>query len=326
MTNNKEVSLGNANTILLLGAERVGDMLFATPAIQMLRDYLPNATIDIVVYSELSKEVMLHNPSIDMIHVSPSRWKIKSLAKSYDITVAVHDNKDIRKIAPALQNIEIYKRDATPMHMKMYPIEFIRTLLEEPDLPYPESYQLYPQPLHFQYVEKLLREKGANPDTNNLICCHMGCQRVARRGRRLFKTKNVAGDTKCWEFSNYEDLARRLAHQHPDTKLVLTGTKGEQRIAKEYLSNCSNTIDLIGRTSILELAALMKYCSKFLSANTGPLHVACATDIPLVTLIGKHNPDVYGPSPRAAHRIVLRNKESVDNITVDEVQAALFRI
>ncbi len=326
MTNSKNISLSDANKILLLGAGRMGDMLFATPAIKMLRDFKPKAQIDLIVFSELSRETVAYNPAINNIFVSPNRWKAKQLGKQYDIAVAVHQSREIQGIAKYLHNPKLYKRDSGRMHMKMFPISFVRNLLDKPDLPYPESYELFPQPEHFTRMKDLLVERGVDFEQDTLICCHMGCKRVAQRGARWFKGKNIAGDTKCWEFGNYAHLAERLSKEYPNVKLVLTGTQGEQRIAKEYLSDLANIIDIIGQTSVLELAALMTLCQKFLSANTGPLHIACTTDIPLVTLIGKHDPAVYGPSPQAPHRIVLRNSDSVDDISVDDVHDALFAI
>ncbi len=322
----ENISLSAAEKILLLGAGRVGDMLFATPAIKMLRDAKPNAQIDIIVFSSLSQEVVAHNPAINKIYVSPNRWQLKRIAPKYEIAIAVHESREIQNVARYLHNVQLYNRDAMGkhLHMKMFPINFLRQLLESPDLSHPESYQLFPQPQHHARMQELLVRLGANLTEDTLVCCHMGCKRVAQRGSRFFKGKNIAGDTKCWEFGNYTRLAERLAKERPDIKLVLTGTQGEQRIAKEYLSGLPNTIDIIGQTSVLDLAALMKLCQKFLSANTGPLHIACATDIPLVTLIGKHDPAVYGPSPQAPHRVVLRKSDSVDDISVDEVHAALL--
>ena len=326
MTHSKKISLSEADKILLLGAGRMGDMLFATPAIKMLRDFRPKAQIDLIVFSELSRETVAYNPAINNIFVSPNRWQAKQLGKQYDIAVAVHQSREILGIAKYLHNPKLYKRDSGRMHMKMFPISFVRNLLDKPDLPYPESYELFPQPEHFIRMKDLLVERGTDFEQDTLICCHMGCKRVAQRGARWFKGKNIAGDTKCWEFGNYARLAERLSKEYPNVKLVLTGTQGEQRIAKEYLSGLANIIDIIGQTSVLELAALMTLCHKFLSANTGPLHIACTTDIPLVTLIGKHDPAVYGPSPQAPHRIVLRNSDSVDDISVDDVHDALFAI
>ncbi len=326
MTHCRNISLREADKILLLGAGRVGDMLFATPAIKMLRDFKPKAKIDLIVFSELSRETVAHNPAINDIFVSPNRWQAKQLGKQYDIAVAVHQSREIQGIAKYLHNPKLYAKDSGRMHMKMFPISFVRKLLDKPDLSYPESYELFPQSEHFTRMKDLLIQQGANFEKDTLICCHMGCKRVAQRGARWFKGKNIAGDTKCWEFGNYARLAERLSKENPDIKFILTGTQGEQRIAKEYLSGLPNIIDIIGQTSVLELAALMTLCQKFLSANTGPLHIACATDIPLVTLIGKHDLAVYGPSPPAPHRIVLRKSDSVDDISVDDVYDALFSI
>ena len=314
-----------AKKVLLLGADRVGDMLFSTPAIKMLHDVRPDLTMDVIVFSNAAKQVMLHNPAIGRIHVSPNRWRISRIGRQYDMTVAVYDGKKALRCARYLDNVFLYSRKAERIPMKMHPAFFVQHLLDEPELPIPEYYQLHPQQHHFVYVKRLLEKKGVDLERDLLVCCHMGCLRVAKRGARFFKAKNVAGVTKSWAFDNFTSLAEQLQQLRPDIKLVLTGTRGEKRIARKYLRDRPNIVDLIGQTSVLDLAALMKYCDKLLSADTGPLHIACAMDTPVVALFGKSDPAIYGPLPLTPYHRVIRKSKNVDDITVAEVREALLQ-
>jgi len=69
----------------------------------------------------------------------------------------------------------------------------------------------------------------------------------------------------------------------------------------------------------------MKYCDKLLSADTGPLHIACAMDTPVVALFGKSDPAIYGPLPLTPYHRVIRKSKNVDDITVAEVREALLQ-
>lgn len=323
----KNIDLYAAQKILLLGVHRLGDMLFATPAIRMLQDALPQVQLDIAVTSGVARQVMLHNPAIENVHVVYFRWQLKRLAKKYDAILPLHDNGFNRDFCRRVANAFMYERDSGRVHMRQHPANFVRAILSQSNLSDPMYYQLYPQPKHFQRVASLLVAKAVQSDRDVLIGCHMGCRRVAIRGARLFKGPNVAGDTKSWEFANFVQLIERFNETHPQVKFALTGTKGEARIARKYLPNMPNTVDLIGQTSVLELAALMRECAVFLTGDTGPLHVACATDVPIVALHGRSSdPACYGPYPLGPHRIVLYKPKSVDDIAVDEVAAALTQL
>lgn len=324
MNTTPTVCFRTAQRVLLLGADRVGDMLFSTPAIKMLHEVRPDLKMDIIVFSNAAKQVLLHNPAIDTIYVSPNRLQARRMAKRYDMTVAVYDGKKALRCAAYLNNVFLYTRKPQRIPMKMHPAAFIRELLDQPELPIPDYYQLHPQQQHFAYVKRLLEQNGVDLGSDRLVCCHMGCLRVAKRGARLLKAKNEAGNTKSWAFSNFSELAAQLQQTRPDIKLILTGTKGERRIARKYLRNRPNIVDLIGQTSVLDLAALMKFCDKLLSADTGPLHIACAMDTPVVALFGKSDPAIYGPLPLTPFHRVIRKSHNVDDISVDEVRTALL--
>ncbi len=101
--------------------------------------------------------------------------------------------------------------------------------------------------------------------------------------------------TKEWPLAHYAQLVRKITAD--GTFVVLAGgpddaTKGAQ-IAEA--AQCSKVLDMTGKTSLRELAALIKGCSFYISADTGPLHFAAALKKPLVAMYGPTKADRTGP-------------------------------
>jgi len=101
--------------------------------------------------------------------------------------------------------------------------------------------------------------------------------------------------TKEWQVEHYADLAKKIATD--GTYVVLAGgpddaPKGDaiyKQAADEHI------INLIGGTSLRELAALIKGCNFYISADTGPLHFAAALKKPLIAMYGPTKADRTGP-------------------------------
>jgi ADP-heptose:LPS heptosyltransferase len=69
----------------------------------------------------------------------------------------------------------------------------------------------------------------------------------------------------------------------------------------------SKPLDLIGKTSLLQLGAVLDRCDLLVSGDTGPLHLATAVKTPVLALFGAINPFRTGPVGDG-HR-VLRHEE-----------------
>jgi ADP-heptose:LPS heptosyltransferase len=89
---------------------------------------------------------------------------------------------------------------------------------------------------------------------------------------------------KMWPVKSYADLAGMITEIY-GAKIILFGTESERELAEEF-SNCSKAdfLNLVGRTSIEELAALLKQCSLFISNDTGPLHVATSVGTKVIDI------------------------------------------
>ncbi len=100
-----------------------------------------------------------------------------------------------------------------------------------------------------------------------------------------------------WSAENYAAAANH-ARQKFNCRILLTG--GGSAIEKEYGRTISklcgaDTIDLIGRTSLKQLLALLDAAAVLLCPDSGPAHMATTVRTPVIGLYATSNPDRTGP-------------------------------
>ena len=113
------------------------------------------------------------------------------------------------------------------------------------------------------------------------------------------------GDYKKWPIEYWGELAKKLADDQITT--VIAGTKGEMEMGKaiKKISPSPYTVNLMGETNLLELAALEKMAALHISCDTGPLHIANAVHTPIIALFGPTPYDRNGPYGNTNSHILL---------------------
>jgi len=103
---------------------------------------------------------------------------------------------------------------------------------------------------------------------------------------------------KCWPAEQFAKLAEAFHRQH-GWPAVVVGTGSEGVYARAIQAHTATpVIDLTGQTSIPELVALFGQAGAVVSNDTGPGHIALATETPGVVLFGNTNPRRLGPYQR----------------------------
>lgn len=97
---------------------------------------------------------------------------------------------------------------------------------------------------------------------------------------------------KIWDISKYAEITRRL--QQMGLKVVLVGGAGERPLAETFLEQ-AQADDLVGRTSLLQTAEIIRRARFHISGDTGTAHIAAALGIPCVTIFGPTPPHRYHP-------------------------------
>jgi ADP-heptose:LPS heptosyltransferase len=343
MLGHRMSDLQSAKKILLVAPHRLGDSIFATPGIRVLRQAKPDVEMDVVALSTLSYELFQHNSCVNNVFQaallnnnaakaaskpviasaiarSNQDTGIEKLAANYDIVMPLQNIKKIQEFLRDVKNVLILPRYTGSFH---YSENFYRFVCQQ--LPEAAQFNLGPYELNFsgqdkQYADSLLKNIPAD---SFILALHMGCHRVAKEGNNfLYKLFPflLTKDSRSWSFKKFDELIQQLLNQYPKLYVVLTGTESE-KFAADSLKKNPRIVNAIGKTNVTQLAALLTRCQLLLTGDTGPLHVASAVGTSIVMLCGMTDPAQTGPYPADKHKII--QKDGMDKIQVKEVSDAV---
>jgi ADP-heptose:LPS heptosyltransferase len=96
---------------------------------------------------------------------------------------------------------------------------------------------------------------------------------------------------RSWPLERFVAVAAALS-RHPGVRIVLIGTPGQRWVAKEFQQSVgSRLVDLVGKTRIRQLSALLKRMHLVIANDSAPMHIAAAVGAPVLGLFGPSSPD-----------------------------------
>jgi len=146
--------------------------------------------------------------------------------------------------------------------------------------------------------------------------------------------------TKRWGEERFAELIRRLHRK--GMKTLLVGDRADRPVSRRVnVAAGGDALDLTGRTTIAEVAAVLAQCRALVGNDSGLIHLAEAVGVPVVALFGPtveefgYFPSLPGskvcerklrcrPCSRNGSRpCPLGTKECLEGIGVDLVEGAL---
>lgn len=106
--------------------------------------------------------------------------------------------------------------------------------------------------------------------------------------------------SKIWPADRFTELIDRL-HLEGEVRCVLLGAPSDRTISDEIIKRAGRPpLDLVGRTNLRELTALLELAERVICLDSGPMHIAAALGKPVVAIFGPTNAAKTGPySPLA---------------------------
>ncbi|MBV9689275.1 MAG: lipopolysaccharide heptosyltransferase II [Ktedonobacteraceae bacterium] len=130
-----------------------------------------------------------------------------------------------------------------------------------------------------QEIEQLLCQEDMQPDAP-LIACHVSSNN---------------GQSKRWPIPYWATLMDRLIRKQHAT-VVLTGAVDDVPLIEHITERMhERPINLAGKTSLPQLAALLQRASLLITGDSGPMHIAVAVGTPLIAIHGPTDPALSGP-------------------------------
>ncbi|WP_394844299.1 glycosyltransferase family 9 protein [Pendulispora brunnea] len=108
---------------------------------------------------------------------------------------------------------------------------------------------------------------------------------------------DLAPEVRKWPEERYGELADRILAENPDAHVILIGAKSEEHYVNRVRSHARNgrVLSLAGKLSLRELTALFSIASLLVTNDSGPMHLACLTDTPIVGLFFGDTPTLFAP-------------------------------
>lgn len=130
-----------------------------------------------------------------------------------------------------------------------------------------------------------------------------------------------------WPAERFGELARRLAHE-AQVDAAFCGGPQDRELAARARAAAGETpvLDLVGRTSLLELAACARRARLFIGCDTGPMHLAAAVGTRVLALFGPADPRRTGPYPPERHRVLRAPHARTADLSVELVSAAALEL
>lgn len=133
-----------------------------------------------------------------------------------------------------------------------------------------------------------------------------------------------------WAIERYRDVAQLILNNNYVSKVFLIG--GKEDIEQYATISSGNIINLAGRQSLAETQQLLKKAKFFLGNDSGPMHIASFSEIPLFSLMGPNLPVISGSNSSLGYNFFHKqdcspcnqkecqfNYKCINSISVDEV-------
>ncbi len=290
--------------ILLIRLRQIGDVVFTTPAIRGLRERFPDAHLTYVV-EPAAAPVVAANPHLDEVIVTRGRSGAagffddlalirKVRASGYDTAIDFHGGPrsslitwlsgagvrvgyDVRGRG-WMYTIRVPRpRHILPRHAVLNQWDLLSALgIGAPD-PARMPCEMPVEPDAAGGVARRLREAGVAAG-DRVVVVHVSAGNPFRR----------------WPLDRFAALVAALAQAGADRRVVVTSGPSEREAASVVIEQAraklaadqTARVLACGEFSLAEFRALMDRAALYVGGDSGPLHIASTSAVPIVALYG----------------------------------------
>ncbi len=300
--------------ILLVRLRLIGDVVFTTPLVRALRRRFPDASLTYLVEPDAAP-VVSANPHLDAVWVVPRRrgWRrplddfslgLRVRRERFDVAIDLHGGPrsawltwstraPVRVGYDVAGRTRMYTRvvpkppDLAPRHSVLNQWDLLGALDAEfaaADVTTDRVEMPVDEPAARAVADRLAAF-GVEPD-DALVVVHASAGNPFRR----------------WPEASFAEVAARLAERQPDRHVIVTSGPSDRDAVSRVLAGARGQAGSgAGRIhdgeafSLAELRALVERAALFIGGDSGPLHIAATSDVPIVGLYGPTLPGRSAP-------------------------------
>jgi ADP-heptose:LPS heptosyltransferase len=313
--------MGQVRNIICFRNDRFGEFLLNIPAFRALKSGFPGAKLFLVVdpyVKELAERIACVDEVILWQNKKHNLWELLKFSAvlkrgKFGLSAAFNPSKEFnlaaflagiplrvgygRKLGFLLNRKLPDKKYLGDKHEVEYNLELARLAGAETE---DKGLALS---VDSRLADGLFRDFGLN-NADNPVALHPW----------------ASDSIKEWPQENFRKLAGSLQAE-TGARIIIIGGREEYPRSLEFCRNLK-ACNLTGKTTLLQLAGLLKRCKLLISGDSGPMHLAAAVGTPVIAIFRN---DIPGKSPKrwgpwgSGHIVIEKN--NLSQITVEEVSA-----
>jgi heptosyltransferase-1 len=336
-----QIDMTGIKSVLIVKLSSIGDVIHALPVAAALKRTYPDIKLSWLVEAKCA-DVVNGNPYVDEVIPFPRHnWKGKRLkwrtwieaarfakiiAKRFDLTL---DLQGLLKSA-ILARISSHKtysyhwqREGARLFAKPIPRQTNSLHIVDQYLDIPLACGAKIEPIEFAFYISPTDEECAITKLREIG--------IEEQDRFIAINPSAGQPFKRWKPEKFALLSDRIEEMCLG-KAVFVGGPGDVEIEEQIASLKKRLMrSLIGKTSLKELAAVLKHCNVHICGDTGSGHIAVAVGSTCIGIYGPTDPDRSGPYLQRSNVLCKRDPDeikqlnaakdgpSADLVTVDEV-------
>jgi len=300
--------------ILIFNVNWLGDVLFSTATIRNIRRNFPDSFIACVIPSRCYP-VLKGNPNLDEIIIFDEDDRHKSIferfnfirslrEKDFDLVFLLHRSFSralICRLAGIPKRIGHYTKKRSflltqkimpPPRDSLHRIDYYLDIIEHAGLKVEDRYtEFYFSEEDTISVREFLSKNSVN-DKDFIVAINPGGNWLSKR----------------WPKEYWAELADKLIEKF-QAKVVITGGHNDHNLAEQIKARMKfKPIIACAVFNIKQLGALAKMASLFITADTGPMHIANSVGAKkIIAIFGPTSPEITGPCPLNNAVILQKN-------------------
>ena len=288
--------------ILIRTPNWLGDLMMSTAFIQAVLDFYKSVQVDLIVQKGFESIPLPHRGKIiaynkkqislfqftkviksnnyDQIFVLPPSFSSAFMAYWSKIPKRTGYPGDGRRIW--LNDLKHYKKQHRTQHIISEYLQLLEVAPNQPYFPY--------LPVDEKWISIQIQDSGLNLP-QNFITIAPGAK---------------YGPAKMWPKQHYQNLVKQLSDKGIPS--VIIGTEKERHLGEAISADSKQVTNLCGKTSLLEMIAVMAKSKLLVSNDSGTMHVMAALAKPQIALFGSTSTIWTGPVNPLAEVISLNYK------------------
>ncbi len=275
--------------IAIVKLSALGDIIHAMVALQFIKQYLPDSTIDWIVEGGF-KGVLENNPDINEIHTV----NIKKAKKNKSIKLLFQEFGKLRRLPKYDVVIDAQGLIKSAIVARLIPS--IKTFgFDKHSLREAFAAKFYTDTCHIDYSENIIKRNAFVVssalefdishsdilDKKLFLYSSYKIDSIDNHKSNIALIPSASFESKIYSVGKYTQLANKL-----DANIIVLWGNSEEKLMAEQIQSDSKNVSVSKQLTLDELKSTIAQMDLVIGGDTGPVHMAWALNVPSITLFG----------------------------------------